>query len=67
MLLAQNWDWYKDVVNCQVILKISRRDEKPAMVMIQPKQLPAEELRLLKWLTRLCLSTQNMLFSVSNL
>jgi isopenicillin-N N-acyltransferase-like protein len=32
MLLAQNWDWYKDVVNCQVILKIGRRDEKPAMM-----------------------------------
>jgi isopenicillin-N N-acyltransferase-like protein len=32
MLLAQNWDWYKEVLNCQVILKIGRREEKPSMV-----------------------------------
>jgi len=32
MLLAQNWDWYQEVVNCQVILKIGRRPDKPALV-----------------------------------
>ena len=32
MLLAQNWDWYNEVVNCQVILKIGQRQEKPSMV-----------------------------------
>ena len=32
MLLAQNWDWYEEVLNCQVILKIGRRAEKPALV-----------------------------------
>jgi len=31
-LLAQNWDWYQEVVNCQVILKIGDRDGKPAMI-----------------------------------
>ncbi len=32
MLLAQNWDWYKEVINCQVILKIGQRGEKPSLV-----------------------------------
>jgi isopenicillin-N N-acyltransferase-like protein len=32
MLLAQNWDWYKEVVNCQVILKFGQREGKPALV-----------------------------------
>lgn len=32
MLLAQNWDWYKEVINCQVILKIGQREGKPALV-----------------------------------
>ena len=32
MLLAQNWDWYDEVLNCQVILKIGRREDKPALV-----------------------------------
>jgi len=31
-LLAQNWDWYKEVINCQVILKIGQREEKPALI-----------------------------------
>jgi isopenicillin-N N-acyltransferase-like protein len=31
-LLAQNWDWYKEVINCQVILKIGPREGKPALV-----------------------------------
>jgi len=31
-LLAQNWDWYNEVINCQVILKIGERDGKPAML-----------------------------------
>lgn len=31
-LLAQNWDWYREVVNCQVIIKIGPREGKPAMV-----------------------------------
>ncbi len=31
-LLAQNWDWYKEVTNCQVILKIGRREGKPALI-----------------------------------
>ena len=31
-LLAQNWDWYNEVKNCQVILKIGRRDATPALV-----------------------------------
>jgi len=31
-LLAQNWDWYNEVKNCQVILKIGRREDKPALV-----------------------------------
>lgn len=32
MLLAQNWDWFKDVVNCQVILKIAQRGDVPALI-----------------------------------
>ena len=31
-LLAQNWDWYKEVKNCQVILKIGQREDKPALI-----------------------------------
>ena len=31
-LLAQNWDWYNEVLNCQVILKIGERDGKPALI-----------------------------------
>ena len=31
-LLAQNWDWYNEVKNCQVILKIDQREGKPALV-----------------------------------
>lgn len=31
-LLAQNWDWYKETVDCQVILKISGREGVPPMV-----------------------------------
>jgi len=31
-LLAQNWDWYREVLNCQVILKIGPRADKPALV-----------------------------------
>ncbi|MEJ2165184.1 MAG: C45 family autoproteolytic acyltransferase/hydrolase [Desulfobacterales bacterium] len=31
-LLAQNWDWYNEVVNCQVILKIGPREAKPALI-----------------------------------
>jgi len=31
-LLAQNWDWYNEVKNCQVILKIGQREAKPALV-----------------------------------
>ena len=31
-LLAQNWDWYNEVINCQVILKIGQREGKPALV-----------------------------------
>jgi len=31
-LLAQNWDWYKEALNRQVILKIGRREDKPPMV-----------------------------------
>ncbi len=31
-LLAQNWDWYNEVTNCQVILKIDQREGKPALV-----------------------------------
>ena len=31
-LLAQNWDWYNEVKNCQAILKIGRRDATPALV-----------------------------------
>lgn len=30
--LAQNWDWYKDTVNCQVILRIAGRGEIPPIV-----------------------------------
>jgi isopenicillin-N N-acyltransferase-like protein len=32
MLLAQNWDWYREVVNCQVMLKIGPRADKPALI-----------------------------------
>jgi len=32
MLLAQNWDWYNEVVNCQVVLKIGPREDKPALI-----------------------------------
>jgi len=32
LLLAQNWDWYKDVVNCQVILKITGRGDTPSLI-----------------------------------
>jgi isopenicillin-N N-acyltransferase-like protein len=32
MLLAQNWDWYSEVLNCQVILKIGPHDGKPALI-----------------------------------
>jgi isopenicillin-N N-acyltransferase-like protein len=32
MLLAQNWDWYRAVKDCQVILKIGARDDKPALL-----------------------------------
>ena len=31
-IIAQNWDWYHEVLDCQVILKIGRRDNKPALV-----------------------------------
>jgi isopenicillin-N N-acyltransferase-like protein len=31
-LLAQNWDWYNEVKNCQVILKIDQHEGKPALV-----------------------------------
>jgi len=31
-LLAQNWDWYNEVKNCQVILKIGQRETTPALV-----------------------------------
>ena len=31
-LLAQNWDWYKEVINYQVILKIDRREGKPTLI-----------------------------------
>ncbi|CAB1083818.1 hypothetical protein D1AOALGA4SA_11352 [Olavius algarvensis Delta 1 endosymbiont] len=31
-LLAQNWDWYNAVKDCQVILKIGPREDKPALV-----------------------------------
>ncbi len=31
-LLAQNWDWYKEVINCQVILKIGQREGTPSLV-----------------------------------
>jgi len=32
MLLAQNWDWYKAVVDSQVILKIAARENTPALI-----------------------------------
>ena len=32
MLLAQNWDWYKDVVNCQVILRIAGQEDTPSLI-----------------------------------
>ncbi len=31
-LLAQNWDWYKEVIDCQVILKIGQREEIPSLI-----------------------------------
>ncbi len=31
-LLAQNWDWYREVLNCQVILKIREREGVPPLV-----------------------------------
>ena len=31
-LLAQNWDWYQEVMDCQVILKIGRRRNVPSIV-----------------------------------
>lgn len=31
MILAQNWDWYKEVADCQVILKIAGHNGKPAV------------------------------------
>ena len=32
VLLAQNWDWYKEVIDCQVILKIRRPEGKPSLI-----------------------------------
>jgi isopenicillin-N N-acyltransferase-like protein len=32
MLLAQNWDWYKDVLHCQVILKITGSGNTPSLI-----------------------------------
>jgi isopenicillin-N N-acyltransferase-like protein len=32
MLLAQNWDWYKEVINCQVILQISGQGDTPSLI-----------------------------------
>ena len=32
MLLAQNWDWYKAVLDCQVILKIAARENTTALI-----------------------------------
>jgi isopenicillin-N N-acyltransferase-like protein len=31
-LLAQNWDWYKEIIDCQVILKIGQREEIPSLI-----------------------------------
>ena len=31
-LLAQNWDWYKEVIDCQVILKIGPREGIPSLI-----------------------------------
>ena len=31
-LLAQNWDWYKEVIDCQVILKIGPREGIPPLI-----------------------------------
>ena len=31
-LLAQNWDWYKEVTDCQVILKIEQREGIPSLI-----------------------------------
>ena len=31
-IIAQNWDWYHEVLDCQVILKIGPRDNKPALM-----------------------------------
>jgi isopenicillin-N N-acyltransferase like protein len=32
MLLAQNWDWYNEVLNCQVILRVGPREGMPALL-----------------------------------
>jgi isopenicillin-N N-acyltransferase-like protein len=32
VLLAQNWDWYKEVIDCQVILKIRQAEGKPSLI-----------------------------------
>lgn len=32
MLTAQNWDWYKEVLDCQVILKIGKRETIPSLI-----------------------------------
>ncbi len=32
MLLAQNWDWYNEMLDCQVILKVGPREGKPALI-----------------------------------
>jgi isopenicillin-N N-acyltransferase-like protein len=32
VLLAQNWDWYKEVIDCQVILKIRQPEGKPSFI-----------------------------------
>lgn len=31
-ILAQNWDWYKEIESCQVILRINQRGNIPAIV-----------------------------------
>jgi len=32
MFMAQNWDWYKEVVDCQVILKIGGQEGRPSII-----------------------------------
>ena len=32
VLLAQNWDWYKEVIDCQVILNIRQSEGKPSFI-----------------------------------